>query len=195
MLAPGSGAVFFRSSISTWPRPTTCPWGPSRTPSHCGKASMWRSWTRPTRCAGSCAPSPPNPAPPGRAGCRRLTWTRGSRWAGWGWGRVLRPQDPGLWPEDPGSEGQEPGGHRGGQSSGVPGQPPVSQQLSPEWGPSEAPEFPEAVSEDEYKARLRCVLGRAEGGATAGCGASRASWALSCCSLGRPCLPMPCEPR
>lgn len=32
----------------------------------------------------------------------------------------------------------------------------VPHQLSPEWGPTEAPEFPrEAVSEDEYKARLR----------------------------------------
>lgn len=32
----------------------------------------------------------------------------------------------------------------------------VSQQLSPEWGPAEAPEFPgEALSEDEYKTRLR----------------------------------------
>ncbi|XP_047393930.1 obscurin [Sciurus carolinensis] len=31
-------------------------------------------------------------------------------------------------------------------------------KLSPEWGPSEAPEFPEAVSEDEYKTRLSSVL-------------------------------------
>lgn len=31
-------------------------------------------------------------------------------------------------------------------------------QLSPEWGPPEAPEFPgEAVSEDEYKSKLRQV--------------------------------------
>ncbi|XP_046321740.1 obscurin, partial [Marmota monax] len=31
-------------------------------------------------------------------------------------------------------------------------------KLSPEWGPSEAPEFPEAVSEDEYKTRLSSVI-------------------------------------
>lgn len=32
----------------------------------------------------------------------------------------------------------------------------VPHQLSPEWGSAEAPEFPgEAMSEDEYKARLR----------------------------------------
>ncbi|XP_045855646.1 obscurin [Meles meles] len=32
-------------------------------------------------------------------------------------------------------------------------------QLSPEWGPSEAPEFPgEAVSEDEYKTRLSAII-------------------------------------
>uniref|UniRef100_A0A8D2CLV2 non-specific serine/threonine protein kinase n=1 Tax=Sciurus vulgaris TaxID=55149 RepID=A0A8D2CLV2_SCIVU len=31
-------------------------------------------------------------------------------------------------------------------------------KLSPEWGPSEAPEFPEAVSEDEYKTRLSSIL-------------------------------------
>ncbi|KAM4869534.1 LOW QUALITY PROTEIN: obscurin-like [Urocitellus parryii] len=31
-------------------------------------------------------------------------------------------------------------------------------KLSPEWGPSEAPEFPEAVSEDEYKTRLNSVI-------------------------------------
>ncbi|KAM5168545.1 obscurin isoform 13-T13 [Callospermophilus lateralis] len=31
-------------------------------------------------------------------------------------------------------------------------------KLSPEWGPSEAPEFPEAMSEDEYKTRLSSVI-------------------------------------
>ncbi|XP_077650843.1 obscurin-like [Urocitellus parryii] len=31
-------------------------------------------------------------------------------------------------------------------------------KLSPEWGPSEAPKFPEAVSEDEYKTRLSSVI-------------------------------------
>lgn len=74
------------------------------------------------------------------------------------------------------------------EQTGALGQTPVSQQLSPEWGPSEAPEFPEAVSEDEYKTRLRYVLGRVEGGATAGCWASRASWRSALLLHGGPVL-------
>lgn len=41
---------------------------------------MWRSLIRPIPCAGLYAPSPPNPALPGRAGCHLPTWTRDSRY-------------------------------------------------------------------------------------------------------------------
>lgn len=41
---------------------------------------MWRSLIQPILCAGLYAPSPPNPALLGRAGCRLPTWTRGSRY-------------------------------------------------------------------------------------------------------------------
>ena len=68
-----------RSLTSTWSQLTTCPWGLSRMPSCCGRASTWRSWTLPTPCAGSCAPNPPKTAPLGRAGCPLPTWTSGSR--------------------------------------------------------------------------------------------------------------------
>ncbi|XP_077871145.1 obscurin-like [Ictidomys tridecemlineatus] len=61
-------------------------------------------------------------------------------------------------------------------------------KLSPEWGPSEAPKFPEAVSEDEYKTRLRYALGKVEGAATAGCWASRASWRSALLLHGGPVL-------
>lgn len=69
-----------RSLTSTWSQLTTCPWGRSRMPSFCEKASMWRYLILPILCAGLYAPSPPNPALLGRAGCRLPTWTRGSRY-------------------------------------------------------------------------------------------------------------------
>lgn len=61
---------------------------------------MWRSWTQPIPCAGLYAPSPPNPALPGRAGCHLPTWTRGSRYlAGGLMGeglQVTNLEDPGI---------------------------------------------------------------------------------------------------
>lgn len=104
---------------------------------------MWKCWTLPTRCAGLCAPSPPSPAPHGRAGCPLPTWTGGSRYRMAGVGSWDGPLGP-------------PTGKGWARDWTTCNHPPFSHQLSPEWGPTEAPEFPgEAVSEDEYKTRLR----------------------------------------
>lgn len=119
---------------------------------------MWRSLIQPTPCVGLYAPSPPNPALPGRAGCPLPTWTRGSRYLAGG----LRGE--GLWVTSLEDSGivvliwrlGAPCLHRGRAGAQPTSWMPVSLQLSPEWGPTEAPEFPgEAVSEDEYRTRLR----------------------------------------